>query len=118
MNTIGAAGMSRAILPCLCLWSPMAGQADQMTALPEAIINGNGAGWRVLGERDFVHVNCQPERWSWIDEMIHCTGNPNGVIGTKKVYTNFERVAQCRHVQSGGNSGMSIWPSPASLQTC
>ncbi|MCH8045696.1 MAG: hypothetical protein IID44_18450, partial [Planctomycetes bacterium] len=27
-------------------------------ALPKAVIDGTGPGWKVLGEADFVNVNC------------------------------------------------------------
>jgi hypothetical protein len=80
---------------------------------PRAFIDGTGPGWRELGESDFVNVNCAPETWTWKDRVIHCTGTPRGVTRTAKPVTNFELVAQWRHVKSGGNSGIFVW-SPES----
>lgn len=76
---------------------------------PKASIDGTGLGWRPLGEADFVHVNCDPDTWSWKDGEAHCTGTPVGVIRSKEKYTNFELVAQWRHLRSGGNSGIFVW---------
>jgi Domain of Unknown Function (DUF1080) len=79
------------------------------STLPRAGIDGSGPGWRALGEEDFAQVNCNPETWTWKDGGVHCTGKPVGVIRTKKPLTNFELVAQWRHLQSGGNSGIFVW---------
>src|SRR5579885_2993019 len=84
--------------------------------LPRAWIDGTGAGWRALGEDDFAPVNCNPETWSWKDGVIRCTGRPVGVIRTKKPVTNFELVAQWRHLQSGGNSGIFVWAPKQALE--
>jgi hypothetical protein len=84
--------------------------------LPRACIDGNGPGWRVLGEEDFAQVNCNPETWTWKDGAVHCTGRPVGVIRTKKPVTNFELVAQWRHLQSGGNSGIFVWAPEQALE--
>ncbi len=84
--------------------------------LPRACIDGTGPGWRVLGEDDFAPVNGNPETWTWKDGVIHCTGQPVGVIRTKKPVTNFELVAQWRHLQSGGNSGIFVWASEQALE--
>ncbi|HEY2410844.1 MAG TPA: DUF1080 domain-containing protein, partial [Pirellulaceae bacterium] len=35
------------------------------TSLPKACIDGNGPGWRSLGQDDFVNVNCDPDTWSF-----------------------------------------------------
>ena len=48
--------------------------------------------------------------------MVHCTGKPIGVIRTIKLHTNFELVAQWRHLQSGGNSGIFVWATPESIK--
>ena len=48
--------------------------------------------------------------------MIHCTGHPVGVIRTHNLVTNFEPVAQWRHLQSGGNSGIFVWATPDSIK--
>jgi hypothetical protein len=48
--------------------------------------------------------------------MIHCTGQPIGVIRTRKLHTNFELVAQWRHLQFAGNSGIFVWATPESIK--
>jgi hypothetical protein len=78
-------------------------------AAPKAFVDGNGLGWTALGEQDFAHVNLDPETWSWKDGVGYCTGQPVGVIRSQKQYTNFELVAQWRHMKSGGNSGIFAW---------
>jgi len=89
--------------------------ANETLALPKATIDGTGTGWRALGEKDFLPVNCKPETWTWTNETVHCTGTPTGVIRTENVYTNFELVAQWRHLKSGGNSGIFVWATPESI---
>jgi hypothetical protein len=90
------------------------GRADE-PMLPKACIDGTGPGWKELGESDFVNVNCGPDTWSWKEGIIHCTGQPVGVIRTKQTFTNFELVVQWRHLESGGNSGVFVWGSEKSL---
>jgi hypothetical protein len=85
------------------------------SAAPRATIDGTGLGWRSLGEADFVNVNCNPDTWSWKDGEAHCTGQPVGVIRSQKPLTNFELVAEWRHLKSGGNSGIFVWVPEASL---
>ncbi|HEY4311602.1 MAG TPA: DUF1080 domain-containing protein [Pirellulales bacterium] len=82
----------------------------------KATIDGVGPGWRELGEADFVNVNCNADTWTWKDGVAHCTGQPVGVIRTQKTVTNFELVAQWRHLKSAGNSGIFVWTIPASLE--
>ena len=36
---------------------------------------------------------------------------------TKKQYTNFELVAQWKHLQSGGNSGIFVWAGPEMIDS-
>lgn len=101
-----------------CLIAP-AIQADEPAtasqSAPHATIDGTGHGWRSLGEADFVNVNCNPETWSWKDGEAHCTGQPVGVIRSQRPLTNFELVAEWRHLKSGGNSGIFVWVPEASL---
>lgn len=85
-------------------------------SLKKACIDGNGPGWRALGEADFENVNCDADTWKWVDGEAHCTGSPVGVIRTKEVFTNFEFVAEWRHHKSGGNSGIFIWLIEDSLK--
>jgi hypothetical protein len=48
--------------------------------------------------------------------VLHCTGKPVGVMRTRKPLTNFELVAQWRHLLSGGNSGIFVWASEEALE--
>jgi len=82
----------------------------------KALIDGQGAGWKELGEADFVNVNGDADTWSWKDGVAHCTGQPVGVIRSAKTYTNFELVAQWRHLKPAGNSGIFVWTPEASLK--
>src|SRR5689334_23053135 len=83
---------------------------------PRAFIDGNGLGWQTLDETFFTHVNCDPGTWTWSNGFVHCTGKPIGVIRSTKIVTNFEVVAQWRHLQSGGNSGIFLWATPESIK--
>jgi hypothetical protein len=95
---------------------PQAVSAEEPeAALPKAFVDGNGAGWTALGEEDFVNVNCADDTWTWQDGLVKCTGQPVGVTRSKKIYTNFELVAQWRHLKSGGNSGIFVWAGEAGL---
>ncbi len=85
-------------------------------SLPKATIDGTGPGWRLLGEKDFLNVNCNADTWKWTNGVAHCNGNPIGVIRTPNVFTNFELVAQWRHLQSGGNSGIFVLATPESIK--
>jgi hypothetical protein len=86
------------------------------SGLPRACIDGTGTDWRALGQDDFAPVNGDPDTWTWKDGVIHCTGRPIGVIRTRTPVTNFELVAQWRHLQSGGNSGIFVWVPEAALK--
>jgi hypothetical protein len=86
------------------------------SAAPKAWIDGTGPGWKTLTGDDFENVNCDKDTWTWKDGAVKCTGNPVGVIRTKKPYTNFELVAQWKHLESGGNSGIFVWASDESLK--
>lgn len=83
---------------------------------PRAFIDGTGPGWHVLGEDFFTNVNCDPGTWTWTNGMARCTGKPVGVIRSKKPVTNLELVAEWRHLQPGGNSGIFLWATPESIQ--
>ena len=84
--------------------------ADEPGTAPRAFIDGAGPGWKSLGEDDFVNVNCDPDTWTWKDGVAHCTGRPVGVTRTKTPVTNFELVAQWRHLRSGGTRESSSGP--------
>jgi hypothetical protein len=110
-----------AVLVGCCLLAPRASRADDSPSLPRACIDGTGPGWKSLGADDFVNVNCDAETWSWSTDdtkqpMVHCTGKPVGVIRSRGELKNFELVVQWRHLTSGGNSGVFVWATDASLQ--
>jgi hypothetical protein len=88
----------------------------QDAELPKACIDGNGPGWRSLGEQDFVNVNCDADTWSFKNGQIQCTGRPTGVMRMKEPITNFELVVEWKHERSGGNSGVFVWASDASIK--
>jgi hypothetical protein len=90
--------------------------ADEPGPAPKAFVDGTGPGWRELGGEDFVKVNCDDDTWTFKDGMIHCTGKPVGVTRTREAFTNFEFVAQWRHLRSGGNSGFFVWTSDEALK--
>jgi hypothetical protein len=92
------------------------GMAEEPPGAPRAFLDGTGPGWRELAEADFENVNCDPETWAWKDGVIHGTGQPVGVIRTRKPLTNFELSAQWRHLRSGGNSGFFVWASEEALK--
>lgn len=99
-------------LAAIALAATLAMAADD----PRAFLDGNGPGWRPLGEADFANVNCAPDTWTWKDGAAHCTGQPVGVIRSVKPYKNFELVARWRHLKPAGNSGIFVWASEASLE--
>jgi hypothetical protein len=104
-------------LLCLLLCNVVTAQSnDDPAPLPRAFIDGTELGWQPLAEKDFVDVNGQPDTWTWKSDVIYCTGQPVGVIRSQKQYTNFELVAQWRHLRSGGNSGIFVWTSEAALK--
>lgn len=84
---------------------------------PKAFIDGQGEGWRDLTEADFENVNLDPDTWTWKDGVAHCTGRPVGVIRSRKPIKNFELVAEWRHLEHGGNSGIFVWVPKTSLDT-
>ncbi|HUY31305.1 MAG TPA: DUF1080 domain-containing protein [Pirellulales bacterium] len=89
--------------------------AAEPAAPPKAFIDGSGLDWKELGEADFVNVNCDKDTWTWKDGVAHCSGQPVGVIRSTKPFTNFELVAQWRHLQPAGNSGIFVWAAEESL---
>ena len=90
--------------------------AQETVPLPRAFIDGSGPDWKELTEQDFADVNGDPETWTWKDGVVTCTGRPIGVLKTVKQYTNFEFVAQWRHLKPAGNSGFFLWAPPAVLE--
>lgn len=82
---------------------------------PTACIDGEGLGWRALGQPDFTRVNCREDTWTWEEDGVYCTGQPVGVIRSVKPYKNFELVVEWRHRTAGGNSGVFVWASEEAL---
>jgi hypothetical protein len=77
---------------------------------PRAIIDGTGPGWRTLGEADFEDVNGLPQTWVWREDgTLLGSGEPIGVMRTRKAVANFELVVEWRHLRAGGNSGLFVW---------
>ena len=94
----------------------VAAPEEPAAAAPKAHIDGTGLGWRALGEADFVMVNGDQDTWTWKDGAVHCTGKPVGVTRSQNPITNFELVAEWRHLKSGGNSGIFVWASAEALK--
>ena len=80
-----------------------------------AVVDGQGQGWRDVTGDDFVNVNCAADTWTWKDGALYCTGQPVGVMRSRKQYTNFELVCQWMHKKSAGNSGIFLWTTEESV---
>ncbi len=93
------------------------GEDKKPPTAPKAFVDGNGPGWKALGEKDFVNVNCNDDTWTFKDGTIHCTGQPVGVMRSKKPYTNFELVLEWKHLKYAGNSGVFVWSPLKSLDS-
>jgi hypothetical protein len=91
------------------------GLADEQQVLKKAFVDGTGLGWREMQDVDFEDVNVEPDTFVWQDGIIKCKGTPVGVVRTKKPVTNLELVAEWRHLESGGNSGIFLWASEEAL---
>ena len=96
-------------------WLFLAAGLQAESPLEKAFIDGTGLGWTTPAKEDFTNVNCAPDTWSWTNGMIHCTGQPIGVLRSIVIHTNFELVVQWRFLQSGGNSGVFVWATPESI---
>ncbi|NBV32998.1 MAG: DUF1080 domain-containing protein, partial [Proteobacteria bacterium] len=81
-----------------------------------AFIDDETPGWRSLVESDFGIVNTPENTWAWKSGVLHCTGQPIGVLRTTKEFTNFEMVVEWMHERSAGNSGVFVWAKPESLE--
>ena len=92
------------------------GRLAAQESLPKATIDGTGPGWKELALDDFQMVNGDEDTWTTSDGVIRCTGQPVGVTRTKEPVTNFELVAQWRHLKSGGNSGIFAWAPEEALK--
>lgn len=90
--------------------------ACQDPAAPRAFVDGLGPGWKAMTGDDFQDVNCGPETWTFDGDSVRSTGTPIGVARTKEKLTNFELVAEWRHLKSGGNSGFFVWVPDEALE--
>ncbi len=88
---------------------------EETLPVEQATIDGTSPGWRALSQADFVNVNCHDDTWTWNADGLHCTGQPVGVLRSKNTLTNFELVAQWRHLKPAGNSGIFLWTIEKSL---
>ena len=95
--------------------------ADEPKAAPAAapsypMMNGQGPGWISLTQADFENWNGAPDTWTFKDDgSIHCTGQPVGVLKSKKRYQNLEISVEWMHLKSAGNSGVFLWATEESL---
>jgi hypothetical protein len=78
-------------------------------------IDDTQPGFRELAAGDFVNVNCAPDTWTWKDGVLHCSGQPLGVLRTAKIHTNFEMTLEWMHQKPAGNSGVFVWTTPESI---
>jgi|GEM_PF-116056 len=74
-----------------------------------------GPGWQTLDGEDFVNVNCHADTWKWVGGRAYCTGKPVGVIRYREPLRDFEFTCEWMHKQYGGNSGVFVWATPASI---
>jgi hypothetical protein len=69
--------------------------------------------WRPLfNGRDlsgWEQVNCAPSTFEVRDGVIHCSGEPTGVLRTQRMYTDFVLELEWRHLSAGGNAGLFVW---------
>ncbi|MFG0261357.1 MAG: hypothetical protein ACF788_03105, partial [Novipirellula sp. JB048] len=66
-------------------------------------IDDQAPGWRSLVEDDFTKVNSAEDTWSWVDGVLHCTGQPLSVMRTKEPMKNFELIVEWMHEKPAGN---------------
>ncbi len=92
------------------------GQTEEEISLPKACLDGSEPGWESLWEDDFVMVNGEEDTWTWKEEILLCSGQPIGVMRSKKEYTNFEFMVEWRHLKSAGNSGFFAWAPMKGLE--
>ena len=90
--------------------------AGEMQNMPKAFIDGTSPDWRSLGEDDFVNVNCYRDTWTWKNGFLFCSGEPIGVMRTRRTFVNFELVVEWRHMRPAGNSGTFVWVPGKALE--
>jgi hypothetical protein len=89
---------------------------SQQASTVRACIDDTAPGWRALESADFAKVNCAEDTWSWKSGVLHCTGQPVGVLRTVKPFKNFELVVEWMHEKPAGNSGVFVWTTPESIE--
>jgi len=82
---------------------------------PAVVVGDDATGWRELRFDEFVNANCDADTWTVADGVIHCTGQPVGVLRSKRQFTNFELSLEWRHLDAG-NSGVFLWAPPAAFE--
>jgi hypothetical protein len=78
-------------------------------------------GWKLFLEEPDVDVKTV---WSVKDEVIHCTGAPNGYMRTETDYANYRLHVEWRWPEEAGNSGVllhmtgedKVWPRSIECQ--
>ncbi len=67
-------------------------------------------GEKARGEQvEWVQVNTTNETWYKKGKVLVCSGQPIGVVRSKKKYRNFMLHIEWRHMEAGGNSGTFVW---------
>lgn len=98
------------LFPLLIVVSTLVATAEEKAPDPSS------TGWVMMGKDDFIPVNGGPDTWKWADDgVLHCSGNPVGVMRTKKTYPNFEMAISWCHLKPAGNSGVFVWASEEAL---
>jgi hypothetical protein len=117
MKKVSVAGFFASVgILLLAILSIQLSLAQDSQSLPRAFVDGMGPSWKPLEEVDFTNVNCRPDTWVWKGDVLFCTGQPIGVMRTRRVFTNFELVVEWRHLRSGGNSGVFVWVTEEALR--
>jgi len=81
----------------------------------------NLAGWKLFVADEHVDVN---EVWSVKDDVVHCTGKPNGYMRTEDKYENYRLHLEWRWPSKPTNSGVllhatgpdNVWPRTIECQ--
>ena len=54
-------------------------------------------------------INVNTDTWKINKDFLVCSGQPTGVMRSKKQYENFMLHIEWKHLEPGGNSGMFVW---------
>jgi hypothetical protein len=105
---------------------PPADDATRQTLIPlEKVQLWNGkdfSGWEFF--LDPEKQATPKEVWMITDDVIHCTGVPNGYMKTTQNYANYKLHVEWRWPQEAGNSGVflhmrepdGLWPKSMECQ--